>query len=86
MLKQRLVEVDLAIVRTLMYMFADANLNIMLGVDYALNDKITIGVEYTRSLNNIYDVDLDHEDYDFFDDTTILLNNFMFKVGYRLGF
>ena len=31
-------------------------------------------------------LDLDHEDYDFFDDTTVNLNNFMFKVGYRLGF
>ena len=58
--------------------FASVNFNLMLGVEYILMDKFTVGVEYSRTLNNI----IDDKDLDFSQN----LNNIMLNVGYKFDF
>ena len=57
--------------------FTSLNFNIMLGADYILMDKFTIGVEYSRTLNNILDVEGNFSQN---------LNNIMLNVGYKFNF
>jgi len=56
--------------------FTSTNFNLMLGADFVLLEKFIIGLEYSRSLNNI----LSDEDAG-----VVNLNNFMLNVGFKLG-